>query len=1265
MCRVLVLDDDKFGAQTVKLVIEDRSDNTVDVATSSRDAADLVTRSIQDGEPYEVFLIDQQLEAGENGIEVMQSLRHISPDTETIIFTGYGDNSVGMNAYKSGAFRYLAKGYENAELLYLIEAVHERRKTQRAHGWQKIFSEMMEAALQGRYFHDAADVIVNYSLKLGFERAHLFWIPTGEDINRNNLFIGIACAGSNRIRKFRQTLYPVAEWFDLDFSGEVNNAVFIRNFKSLHTPNSPEKFGYRLPVLEATILPIQQANALRGLLLLDYGQARRTVSDHERSLLNLFARQVSVVLNQASLHGREQWLLQESAIIQKIGREITTKAASANLIDLLEEIRRQIGESMDVSNFSVFLLNEESNELTFPLLYENDVRRQGKGRSLDNGFEEYLLASQQEILLSPGELISFTRERQIDFRGSIPYSLLGVPLRMEEKTIGGMIVSQYSFQGSEYIENDKRILLSVADQVAGAIQISRLSDAEREETRRMQVLHMASTEMLRIAQENEDHFWLTLLTIATSDFGLGFNRALLFVEKENFRRLMGRMGVGTDNVEEARRDWERDEKRRYEFQNFLDELKKGKRRSTAFERLVRQVEFDFDLANGTDAISQVIRDKARLTLAEEEVEARLPAEITRTFSLTHCAILPIRAGEKVTGVVIVDNKHNHERLKERSLVHLQSLLDNAGLVYQTLIEQKKSASLLTANYEILEGAKDESLQITLSRICNTAQSFTAADWVIILPLLGTGNRHFDLDNIGFAGTLKNSLKDVIGDSPNFGGISQRVLRRGTLVVNNIDDPKNQVNRQLKISEHHFIQSEGVKALIGAVVRSRDDEEPLGLLYIDYREPRTFSDQEKQQALSFASLAGVAISNSRRMDELHQRRQLKAVKEIAETIGLGLALESTMDAVLKTLHNLFERTHLCVLLYQSDERALKFAPATLKYYKIQNSEYHKQDSFHLDKGGIACRVARASIKNQRVEFENVRDVSRETDYLQLNFRIKSEFCVSLLSTTNELLGVLVLERDRLNGFDSDDADLIKMVAQHLSIAIQRAQQSEKLEFRTTVAAQTAWAADIAHEINNEVGQIRNWAYMLRDQLEEGSKLQEYAQKIEQSASVLSSTGPWSDRPPQVVKLDLFLERNLRNLTGQRNIPVEYNFCAQDVYIRVNPAEFQHVLRHLVRNAARAMNNVRVRKLLVTTQTINGSLVEILFQDSGPGIKKDVQLSIFQRPITTKGRGGYGLLLVRQMIEDMGGKIRLVPQKKGQGAVFSIRFPIATTLQGTEE
>jgi GAF domain-containing protein/DNA-binding response OmpR family regulator len=1263
MCRVLVLDDNLLSALTVKLVIEENSTNTVDVATAAAEATDLVARSLQDGKPYEVFLIDQQLGNGQNGIEVMQSLRDISPDSETIIFTGYGDGTGGMDAYQAGAFRYLTKPFDNQELLYLIEAVREWRRTRQEHGWQKIFGEMLEKALQQQRFYDAADVIVNFSLRLGFARAHLFWVPTGKQINKHNFFIGIACAGGQRIVDFKNNLYPVLEWFDVDYPEENTNAFFIRRFRREPSPSDADLYGYRLPALEATILPISQANTLKGLLLLDYDQQKKTVGEHERSMLNLFARQVSVVLNQASLHGREQWLLQESAIIQKIGREITTKAASVNLIDLLEEIRTQIGKLMDVSNFSVFLRNDENNELTFHLLYENGVRSKETRRNVDHGFEEYLLSSQRECLLSYTELDDFIRRHGIDFRGSLPFSLLGVPLRVEDRTIGGIIVSQYGFQGSEYLENDKRILLSVADQVAGAIQISRLSEAEKEDTRRMQVLQKASTELLRIAHENEDHFWLTLLTIATSDFGLGFNRALLFLEEENFRRLCGRMGVGTDDTEEATRDWERDKSRHYGFKDFLADLGTRRRRQTAFETLVKKVQFE--VGDRGDAVGQVLRDKTRIIVQENEISSRLPRDIFHIFSLTHCAILPLKAGGQVMGIVIVDNKHNRQLLEERSLNRLQSLLDNAGLVYETFLEQKKSGSLLRANYEILGGAKDQSLQQTLSTISTTAQSFTGADWVIILPLLDGDSHQFDVNNIGFAGSLKNPLPDVMGHSPNFGGISQHVLRRGTLIIPNTEDHKNPLNRQLKILEHNFIQSEGVRALIGAAVRSRDDEKPLGLLYLDYRQPRHFTDQEKQQALSFASLAGVAISNARRMDELHQRRQLKTAKEIAETVGTSLNLEKTMEATMQILHSVFEKTRLCVLLYQKDSDALKFAPATLRYYKVQNPDYRRQDSFPLGEGSIACRVAREALQAKSVVCENVEDVMNDPAYLPLSSKIQSEICVSLMSTRNELLGVLVLERYKLHGFDDADEDLVKTVAQQLSIAIERAQRSEELEFRTTVAAQTAWAADIAHEINNEVGQIRNWAYILKDRLKEDPELLEFALKIEESASVLSSTGPWSDRRSEVIKLDLFLKENLRNLASQRNLTVEYRLEAHDVFIRVNPVEFQRVLRQLVRNAARAMSNAKVRKLIVATRPLNNSTVEILFQDSGPGISKDVQLSIFQRPITTKGRGGYGLLLVRQMLGDMQGEIRLVPQKKSSGAMFSIRFPIVSTLEATVE
>jgi signal transduction histidine kinase len=397
----------------------------------------------------------------------------------------------------------------------------------------------------------------------------------------------------------------------------------------------------------------------------------------------------------------------------------------------------------------------------------------------------------------------------------------------------------------------------------------------------------------------------------------------------------------------------------------------------------------------------------------------------------------------------------------------------------------------------------------------------------------------------------------------------------------------------------------------------------------------------------------------------RRRQLTTAKEIAETIGLGLNLETTMEAVIQILHKVFEGTSLCVLLYQSDVDALSFAPATLKYYKVQNPAFRKQSSFPLKGKSIACRVAQKALESKSVICENVKDVLRDPDYLALNPEVKSELCVSLMGTQNNLLGVLVLERSKVNDFDDMDEDLVKTVGQQLSGAIERAQKSEELEFRTTVAVQAAWAADMAHEINNEVGQIRNWAYLLRERLKHDPELEDYARKIDESASVLSSTGPWNDRPPQVVKLDLFLKRNLKELAGQRNLTIKYLLGTPDIYIRVNPVEFQHVLRHLVRNAARAMSNSRVHKLTLTTRPVNGNLVEILFQDSGPGISKEVQLSIFQRPITTKGRGGFGLLLVRQMIEDMGGQIKYVSREKGQGAVFSIRFPIASLMDGNVE
>ena len=111
--------------------------------------------------------------------------------------------------------------------------------------------------------------------------------------------------------------------------------------------------------------------------------------------------------------------------------------------------------------------------------------------------------------------------------------------------------------------------------------------------------------------------------------------------------------------------------------------------------------------------------------------------------------------------------------------------------------------------------------------------------------------------------------------------------------------------------------------------------------------------------------------------------------------------------------------------------------------------------------------------------------------------------------------------------------------------------------------------------------------------------------------------------------------------------------------MNHVAFQRIIRQLVRNADQAMAKMADKKIVIRTRPVNENMeVEIVFQDFGPGIPASVSSSILNRRTTTKGRGGYGLLFARQMVESMGGKIKLLPSELGKGAAFSIKFPVVS-------
>src|SRR5207249_4176321 len=133
----------------------------------------------------------------------------------------------------------------------------------------------------------------------------------------------------------------------------------------------------------------------------------------------------------------------------------------------------------------------------------------------------------------------------------------------------------------------------------------------------------------------------------------------------------------------------------------------------------------------------------------------------------------------------------------------------------------------------------------------------------------------------------------------------------------------------------------------------------------------------------------------------------------------------------------------------------------------------------------------------INIPNVRD---DPDYLEAKSSTRSQLSLALVNG-GRLLGVLVLESERIGAFDTTDELLLNGVGQTISIALDRAQRSDDLDFQRNVATATSWIAEFAHDMNRELRNIRYHAYKLGSKAS-GEMLQHY-DAIEQSAGQLAT------------------------------------------------------------------------------------------------------------------------------------------------------------------
>ena len=138
--HVLVVDDEELYRRSLDRILS-RVGHTV---TQARDASEALAAC--GGDPVDLVLADIRM-PGINGIELVRQIHEINPDLPCIVITGFGSPESSVEALRAGAFWYLEKPFEQANL----DVVRRLAEQAIEHGRLKAENRALQSELRSKY----------------------------------------------------------------------------------------------------------------------------------------------------------------------------------------------------------------------------------------------------------------------------------------------------------------------------------------------------------------------------------------------------------------------------------------------------------------------------------------------------------------------------------------------------------------------------------------------------------------------------------------------------------------------------------------------------------------------------------------------------------------------------------------------------------------------------------------------------------------------------------------------------------------------------------------------------------------------------------------------------------------------------------------------------------------------------------------------------------------------------------------------------------
>jgi GAF domain-containing protein len=240
----------------------------------------------------------------------------------------------------------------------------------------------------------------------------------------------------------------------------------------------------------AVVVPLRDQPVNLGVLYLIY-HTTPTLGGREVELLSLFANQVALAIKRLRLTEETQQRANQLAILNRIASAVNQPA---RLDDLLETVCREITSLLPCDAFYLALYDSATNELDYRIQVDEGIREQPKRRPLGTGLGAWVVREKRPLLIQDYETDSrFPPVTPEMLFGTMraTRAWLGVPILLGDQVVGVMSIQSYA--PNAYDDEDQQLLVTIADQIAVAIQRARLFEETQQRLRELEVMNQVSS----------------------------------------------------------------------------------------------------------------------------------------------------------------------------------------------------------------------------------------------------------------------------------------------------------------------------------------------------------------------------------------------------------------------------------------------------------------------------------------------------------------------------------------------------------------------------------------------------------------------------------------------------------------------------------------------------------------------------------------------------------------------------------------------------